>query len=145
MHDLRQPVTLDDIRAAAVRLDGVALVTPLVPFTTPDGRSVLLKAELLQPVGAFKIRGAYNAIASLDFAVRSRGVVATSSGNHAQGVARAARLLGVPATVFMPLDAPAVKLERVRVDGARIVDWDPPTRCSSRTTPDHSPRSTRSR
>src|SRR6185295_17643280 len=79
MHDLRQPVTLDDIRAAAVRLDGVALVTPLVPFTTPDGRSVLLKAESLQPVGAFKIRGAYNAIASLDFAVRSRGVVAASS------------------------------------------------------------------
>ena len=125
MQDLRQPVTLDDIRAAAVRLDGVALVTPLVPFTTPDGRAVLLKAESLQPVGAFKIRGAYNAIASLDFAVRSRGVVAASSGNHAQGVARAARLLGVPATVYMPLDAPTVKRERVRADGARIVDWDP--------------------
>ena len=125
MHDLRQPVTLDDIRAAAVRLDGVALVTPLVPFTTPDGRSVLLKAELLQPVGAFKIRGAYNAIASLDFAVRSRGVVATSSGNHAQGVARAARLLGIPATVFMPADAVAVKLERVRADGATVITVDP--------------------
>ena len=76
-------------------------------------------------MGAFKIRGAFNAIASLDYAVRSRGVVAASSGNHAQGVARAARLLGVPATVYMPTDAPAVKRERVGADGARIVDWDP--------------------
>ena len=69
-------VTIDDVRAAAERLRGIALATPLVPFTTPDGRPILLKAESLQPIGAFKIRGAYNAIASLDFAVRSRGVVA---------------------------------------------------------------------
>ena len=87
---------------------GIALDTPLVPFTTPEGRPLLLKAESLQPIGAFKIRGAFNAIARLDSAVRSRGVVASSSGNHGQGVARAARLLGVPATVFMPTDAPAV-------------------------------------
>jgi threonine dehydratase len=125
MNSLDRPVTIDDVRSAAERLRGVALVTPLVPFAMPDGRSILLKAESLQPIGAFKIRGAYNAIASLDFAVRSRGVVAASSGNHAQGVARAARLLGVPATVYMPTDAPAVKRERVRADGARIVDWDP--------------------
>jgi threonine dehydratase len=125
MNDLRQPVTLDAIRAAAERLRGVALTTPLVPFTTPDGRPVLLKAETLQPVGSFKIRGAYNAIASLDFAVRSRGVVASSSGNHAQGIARAARLLGVAATVFMPADATAVKLERVRADGATVITVDP--------------------
>ena len=125
MSTMDRPVTIDDVRAAAERLRGIALETPLVPFTTPDGRPILLKAELLQPVGAFKIRGAFNAIASLDFAVRSRGVVAASSGNHAQGVARAARLLGVPATVYMPTDAPAVKRDRVSADGARIVDWDP--------------------
>jgi len=118
-------VTLDDIRAAARRLTGIALRTPLVPFATPDGRDILLKAESLQPIGAFKIRGAYNAIALLDPAERARGVVAPSSGNHAQGIARAARLLGVPATLFMPVDAPAIKRERVLGDGARIVDWDP--------------------
>src|SRR5688572_1891522 len=118
-------VTLADIRAAAERLDGIALRTPLLPFTTPDGRELLLKPESLQAIGAFKIRGAYNAIARLDDATRSRGVVAASSGNHAQGVARAARLLGAPATVYMPVDAPAVKRERVLADGARIIDWDP--------------------
>ena len=118
-------VTIDDIRAAADRLRGVALATPLVPFTTPDGRSVLLKAESLQPIGAFKIRGAYNAIAQLDASERGRGVVASSSGNHGQGVARAARLLGVPATVFMPADATAVKLERVSADGAEVITVDP--------------------
>jgi threonine dehydratase len=118
-------VTIDDVRAAAERVRGVALATPILPFTTLDDRPILLKAESLQPIGAFKIRGAYNAIASLDFAVRSRGVVASSSGNHGQGVARAARLLGVPATVFMPADAPAMKLERVRADGAVVVTVDP--------------------
>ena len=125
MHEPVSQVTLDDIRAAAGRLDGIALRTPLVPFTTPDGRALLLKPESLQAIGAFKIRGAYNAIARLDDPARARGVVAASSGNHAQGVARAARLLGVPATVFMPIDAPAVKRERVLADGARIIDWDP--------------------
>jgi threonine dehydratase len=118
-------ITLGDIRAAAGRLRGVALQTPLLPFTTTDGRTILLKPESLQPIGAFKIRGAYNAITRLDEATRARGVVAASSGNHAQGVARAARLLGVPATVFMPVDAPSVKRERVLADGARVVDWDP--------------------
>jgi threonine dehydratase len=118
-------VTLDDIRAAARRLERIALRTPLVPFTTLEGRDILLKPESLQSIGAFKIRGAYNAIARLDDAARARGVVAASSGNHAQGVARAARLLGIPATVFMPVDAPAVKRDRVLADGARIIDWDP--------------------
>jgi threonine dehydratase len=118
-------VTIDDIRAAARRLDGIALRTPLLRFRTLDGRGILLKPESLQAIGAFKIRGAYNAIAQLDDAARARGVVAASSGNHAQGVARAARLLGVPATVYMPVDAPSVKRERVRADGARIIDWDP--------------------
>ena len=125
MDDAPTLVSLDDIRAAARRLDGIALRTPLLSFTTPDGRDVLLKPESLQPIGAFKIRGAYNAIARLDDAARARGIVAASSGNHAQGVARAARLLAVPATVFMPVDAPTVKRERVRADGARIIDWDP--------------------
>ena len=118
-------VTLDAIRAAAERLRGVALATPLVGFTTPAGRPLLLKAESLQPIGAFKIRGAYNAIARLDPAVRARGVAAASSGNHAQGVARAARLHGIEATIVMPVDAPAVKQDRVRADGAHIVHWDP--------------------
>ena len=125
MSDIDRPVTIDDIRAAADRLRGIALATPLVPFTTPDGRPLLLKAESLQPIGAFKIRGAYNAIARLDPTERGRGVVASSSGNHGQGVARAARLLGVPATVFMPADATAVKLERVRADGAEVITVDP--------------------
>ena len=120
-----EQVTLDAIRSAAERLRGVALSTPLVPFTTPRGLSLLLKAESLQPIGAFKIRGAYNAIARLDPSVRAAGVVAASSGNHAQGVARSARLLGIEATIVMPIDAPAVKQDRVRADGAQIVHWDP--------------------
>ena len=118
-------IALDDIRAAAQRLRGVALTTPLVPFATPDGRQVLLKAESLQAIGAFKIRGAYNAISQLDEAARAAGVVAPSSGNHAQGVARAARLLGVRATIFMPADSTPLKLERVRADGAEVITVDP--------------------
>jgi threonine dehydratase len=118
-------VTLDAIRAAADRLAGIALRTPLVPFSTPAGSRILLKAESLQPIGAFKIRGAYNAVASLDDAAREAGVAAASSGNHAQGVARAARLLGVEATIVMPVDAPGIKQERVRADGATVVHWDP--------------------
>ena len=118
-------VTLDAIRAAADRLAGIALHTPLVRFTTPAGHQVLLKAESLQPIGAFKIRGAYNAVAGLEAGTRAAGVAAASSGNHAQGVARAARLLGVEATIVMPADAPGVKQERVRADGATIVHWDP--------------------
>lgn len=113
-------VTFEDIRAAARRLEGIALRTPLVEFA-PGPPRIVLKAESLQPIGAFKIRGAYNAIAQLDASARARGVVAHSSGNHAQGVARAARLLGVRATVVMPEDAPAVKRDRVTADGATIV------------------------
>ncbi len=117
-------VSLDDIRAAAERLDGVTLRTPLIPLRYLDGRC-LLKAECLQPVGVFKLRGAYNAISRLPVEVRRRGVVAASSGNHAQGVARAARLLGAPATIVMPADAPRIKRAGVIADGASIVDWDP--------------------
>ena len=113
-------VGLDAIRHAAALLDGVALRTPLVPFGRPEERQ-LLKAESLQPIGAFKLRGAYVAIHGLDEDQRGRGVVTYSSGNHAQGVARAARLLGAPAVIVMPSDAPAVKRRRVEADGAEVV------------------------
>jgi threonine dehydratase len=123
-------VTLADVEAAAVRLRGVALRTPLLAFGdlghgagAPDqqrGPTVWLKAENLQPIGAFKIRGAYNALAQLSPEERAAGVVSHSSGNHAQGVARAARLLGMQAVIVMPSDAPAIKVAGVRADGARI-------------------------
>ncbi|MGC8634384.1 MAG: threonine ammonia-lyase [Candidatus Limnocylindrales bacterium] len=122
-----QVVTLDAIRAAAEVLEGVIVRTPLLPFGPPldgdpRGRTrAWLKPESLQPIGAFKLRGAYYNIATLPPERRAAGVVAHSSGNHAQGVARAARLLGVRAVIVMPSDAPAVKVERVRADGAEIV------------------------
>ena len=110
-------VTLDEIRGAAERIRGVALHTPLLRW---DHRT-WLKPESLQPVGAFKMRGAYNAVASLTEAERAWGVVTYSSGNHAQAVARAARLLGAHATIVMPEDAPPVKVAGVRRDGAEVV------------------------
>jgi threonine dehydratase len=113
-------VDLGAIERAAERLRGVTLHTPLVGFGPPEaGR--FLKAESLQPIGAFKLRGAYATIASLPAADLARGVITYSSGNHAQGVARAARLLGAPAVVVMPSDAPAIKRDRVAADGAEIV------------------------
>lgn len=113
-------VSIGAIRAAAETLRGVAVRTPLVAFGDPADRR-WLKAESLQPIGAFKIRGAYVAIASLTAEERARGVITYSSGNHAQGVARAARLLGAPAVVVMPSDAPAIKRDRVAADDAEIV------------------------
>ncbi len=113
-------VGLAEIRAAAQVLRGIAVHTPLVPFGRPDRRH-WLKAESLQPIGAFKLRGAYVAAAALAPAVRARGLITYSSGNHAQGVARAARLFGVPAVIVMPSDAPALKLARVEADGAEVV------------------------
>jgi threonine dehydratase len=120
-------VSIEDVRRAAANLAGVAIRTPLLQFGTAgiDGPPVLLKAESLQPIGAFKIRGAYHAIASLTPEERARGVVTHSSGNHAQGVARAARLLGAHAVVVMPSDAPVVKRRRVEADGAEIVTVGP--------------------
>ena len=115
--DQLELVTLDEIRAAADRIADVALRTPLLRW---DDRT-WLKPESLQPVGAFKMRGAYNAVASLTNGERARGVVTYSSGNHARAVARAARLLGVAATIVMPDDAAPVKVEGVRRDGAEIV------------------------
>ena len=113
-------VDLSAIRNAAERLRGIALRTPLVAFGPPSERRSL-KAESLQSIGAFKLRGAYVAVASLTADQLARGVITYSSGNHAQGVARAARLLGAPAVVVMPSDAPAIKRERVAADGAEIV------------------------
>ncbi|MEP6680843.1 MAG: threonine/serine dehydratase [Chloroflexota bacterium] len=114
-------VELEEIRAAADRIRGVAVRTPLLPW---DERT-WLKPESLQPVGAFKMRGAYNKLASLTDAERARGVVTYSSGNHAQAVARAARLLGASAVIVMPDDAPRVKVDGVLRDGAEIVFTGP--------------------
>ena len=110
-------VTIDEIRAAAARIRGVALRPALMRW---DDRT-WLKPESLQPVGAFKMRGAYNALASLTDEERARGVVTYSSGNHAQAVARAARLLGAHAVIVMPEDAPPVKVAGVRRDEAEVV------------------------
>jgi threo-3-hydroxy-L-aspartate ammonia-lyase len=120
-------VTVERIREAAAVLRGVAVRTPLLPFGEPmpgDRHGLTrtwLKPESLQPIGAFKLRGAYYNIATLPEQRRAAGVVAHSSGNHAQGVARSARLLGVRAVIVMPSDAPAVKVRRVLEDGAEIV------------------------
>src|SRR5438067_1265074 len=107
--------TAEDVDAAARRLDGVALHTPLVTSPVLDaltGARVFLKAETLQRTGSFKFRGAYNKLSSIPQNERAGGVVAFSSGNHAQGVAAAAQLLGMPAVIVMPSDAPRPKRER---------------------------------
>jgi threonine dehydratase len=119
--------TIDDLRAAAKRIAGHAVRTPLISSPTLDERAgarVLLKCENLQRTGSFKFRGAYNAIAALTPAERAGGVVAVSSGNHAQGVAEAARLFGIAATIVMPTDAPAMKRQRTERNGGRIVAYD---------------------
>ncbi len=117
-------VSIDEIRAAAKRLDGVTLRTPLVPFARVEPR-LLVKAESLQPTGAFKLRGAYSAISALSAEQRQRGVVAHSSGNHALAVAYAAALLGVTATVVVPANASQVKVAAAGAFGARIVTCEP--------------------
>src|SRR5271163_4583171 len=100
-------VTLNDIRAAQTLLDGIAVRTPLFEWTpAADQRKLFLKLENLQPIGAFKLRGAYNKVASLSDDERRRGVISYSSGNHAQGVAHAARALGVKVIIVMPSNAP---------------------------------------
>jgi threonine dehydratase len=120
-------LSLDDVRAAAERLSEVAHRTPVLTSRTLDertGSTAFLKAECLQRGGAFKFRGAYNTISQLDQAARERGVIAFSSGNHAQGVALAARLLGAPAVICMPSDAPAVKVAATRGYGAEVIFYD---------------------
>jgi threonine dehydratase len=120
-------VTLADIELAAQRLDGHAVRTPLLESAALnercDGR-VLIKPEVLQLTGSFKFRGAFNKLSSLSLEQRQRGVLAFSSGNHAQGVAYAARLLKIQATILMPADAPRIKIQRTREYGARVVLFD---------------------
>lgn len=120
-------VDLKEIKRAAERIKGHAVVTPLLRNKALDqavGGACFLKPENLQYTGSFKFRGAYNRLVQLSQAQRARGVVAWSSGNHAQGVAAAARLLNVPATIVMPRDAPAIKQERTRSFGADVVLYD---------------------
>jgi threonine dehydratase len=117
----------EDVQAAAARIAGHARRTPLLHGTPLDERTgghILLKLETLQHTGSFKFRGAYNRLSQLDGAQRAAGVVAFSSGNHAQGVAAAARLLGIPATIVMPEDAPAVKMRNTLALGAEVVCYD---------------------
>jgi threonine dehydratase len=120
-------VSLDDIRAAARRIEGKAVVTPLLESPLLDQRlgcRVLVKAENLQLTGSFKFRGAYNRIRQLDPATLARGVVAYSTGNHAQGVAAAARAAGTRAVIVIPTDAPAIKKENTRAWGAELAFYD---------------------
>jgi threonine dehydratase len=114
-------VTLDDIRLAHSRLHGIAVRTPLVRCFTGDETAFYLKPESFQPIGSFKLRGAYNKIASIPEADRKRGVVSYSSGNHAQGVAYAARALGVKCVIVMPRSAPKVKMDATEALGAEII------------------------
>ena len=119
--------TAADVDAAATRLAGVALRTPLISSPTLDvltGGRVFLKAETLQRTGSFKFRGAYNRLAAIPASERGGGVVAYSSGNHAQGVAAAAKLLSMPAVIVMPADAPRPKRERTAALGAEVVLYD---------------------
>jgi threonine dehydratase len=116
-----------DVTAAAQRLAGVAAATPFVEslvLSERVGGRVFLKLETLQRTGSFKFRGAYNRLVQLSPAERRRGVVAFSSGNHAQGVAAAAALLGIPATIVMPADAPRIKTESTRALGAVVIPYD---------------------
>jgi len=125
---MKYAATLADVRAAAKRLAGHANRTPVLTSRTLDalaGRRLFFKCEQFQRVGAFKFRGAYNAIARLDPATARRGVVTHSSGNHAQAVALAAKLRGIPAYIVMPEDAPAVKRAAVAGYGAEIHDCRP--------------------
>ncbi len=121
------PIGAADVEAAAARLEGMVHRTPLLASGTLDalvGATIRSKAEHLQRGGSFKIRGALNRLLQLDADERARGVVAYSSGNHAQGVALAARITGIDATIVMPADAPAVKLAATAGYGARVVQYD---------------------
>lgn len=124
---MSERASADGVRAAAARIKGAAVVTPLLEnewLNERAGGRVLMKAETFQHGGSFKFRGAMNRLSQLSPEERARGVVAVSSGNHAQGVARAARLYGAPATIIMPKDAPAFKIAQVRAYGGEIVFYD---------------------
>lgn len=120
-------MNIDMILSAADRLKGHAVRTPLLNAPLLDaeaGRRIFVKAECLQKTGSFKYRGGRSAVSALDDETRARGVMAYSSGNHAQGVARAAQELGAPATILMPKDAPALKIANTRALGAEVVLYD---------------------
>jgi threonine dehydratase len=126
MSELKLP-GFEDVVAASERIAGVAHCTPVLTSSTANaelGAEIFFKCENFQRMGAFKFRGAYNALASFTPAQRKAGVVAFSSGNHAQGVALSARLLGIPATIVMPHDAPAAKIAATRGYGATVVIYD---------------------
>ncbi|WP_017762233.1 threo-3-hydroxy-L-aspartate ammonia-lyase [Pseudacidovorax intermedius] len=126
MTELTLP-TYDDVAAAAARIDGHAYRTPVMRSRTADaelGAQVFFKCENLQRMGAFKFRGAFNALSKLDAAQRRAGVAAFSSGNHAQAVALAARELGMPAAILMPEDAPAAKIAATRGYGGEVITYD---------------------
>jgi len=119
--------TYDDVAAAAQRIEGHAHRTPVLRSRTADeelGAQIFFKAENLQRMGAFKFRGAFNALSRFDAAQRKAGVVAFSSGNHAQAIALSARLLGIPATIVMPQDAPAAKVAATKGYGGKVVLYD---------------------
>ena len=119
---LRQP-TKAGVRDAAEKIARILPPSPIFPLNI-NGKTVVFKAENLQPIGAFKLRGAWHRLTALDADSRARGVVAFSSGNHAQGIAWAARRLGIAATIVMPADAPVSKREGTLALGAEIVDYD---------------------
>ncbi len=124
--DVKLP-DIDAIRAAAGRIAGQAVLTPLLESPAVNARlggRLLIKAEPLQRTGSFKFRGAYNTLSQLSAEARRKGVVTWSSGNHAQGVAAAAQVLGIPALIVMPKDAPAIKIANTRGYGAEIVLYD---------------------
>ncbi|KWF37928.1 threo-3-hydroxy-L-aspartate ammonia-lyase [Burkholderia pseudomultivorans] len=126
MNSLPLP-TFDDVAAAAARLAGHAHRTPVLTSRTVDealGAQVFFKCENLQRMGAFKFRGAFNALSRFDAEQRRNGVVAFSSGNHAQAIALSARILGIPATIVMPQDAPAAKIAATRGYGGQVVTYD---------------------
>lgn len=119
--------TFADVQAAARRLEGVTIRTPLLENERVNralGGRLFIKAECLQRTGSFKLRGAYNFLAAMSEADRAKGVVGWSSGNHAQGLAEAARLLGVKATIVMPADAPALKVANTKASGAEVILYD---------------------
>ncbi|MCA7935594.1 threo-3-hydroxy-L-aspartate ammonia-lyase [Burkholderia cepacia] len=119
--------TYDDVAAAAARLEGHAHRTPVMTSRTINealGAQVFFKCENLQRMGAFKFRGAFNALSRFDAEQRRNGVVAFSSGNHAQAIALSARILGIPATIVMPQDAPAAKIAATRGYGGKVVTYD---------------------
>ena len=120
-------ISIDDIHQAANRIRGQAVRTPMLEFETLNqrvGKRVLVKFEGVQRTGSFKFRGAFNRLSALDPSDYKKGVVAWSSGNHAQGVAAAARQLGIPATIVMPIDAPAIKMNNTKALGAKVVTYD---------------------